>query len=419
MRNSRAKGAVHPPFMRTLLATLLLSALASTARADEKPAEPAPPATETTAPAPESQAAPEPSSESAPEAAPPAEPPLSRPTPAATPAPAASTTAAPEPTPPTPPAQPAPEPASTPTPPAEPPPALPATPATKPEAAPPAAGTADDFYALGEALFEHFASDEIKAEYEFPKRDEWDAFALRLQTALENDSIEELASYEPQTRAAIPVLKKIPGGELYADWLAERLDRIETARLALQTPPSPLARPHPAEVPFYDLWLQRLRNRPVPKRASTLTPELRPLFAAEGIPADLVWLAEVESSFNPEASNPVGAKGLFQLMPATARNLGLRTGMPDERTEPAKSARAAAQLLRRLHKRFGSWPLALAAYNAGEGRVQRLLDKHSAHTYAEIARVLPSETRLYVPKVLATVHLRTGTAPASLPAPGI
>ncbi|HQL22020.1 MAG TPA: lytic transglycosylase domain-containing protein, partial [Opitutaceae bacterium] len=267
--------------------------------------------------------------------------------------------------------------------------------------------------------FEHFASDEIKAEYEFPKRDEWDAFALRLQTALENDSIEELASYEPQTRAAIPVLKKIPGGELYADWLAERLDRIETARLALQTPPSPLARPHPAEVPFYDLWLQRLRNRPVPKRASTLTPELRPLFAAEGIPADLVWLAEVESSFNPEASNPVGAKGLFQLMPATARNLGLRTGMPDERTEPAKSARAAAQLLRRLHKRFGSWPLALAAYNAGEGRVQRLLDKHSAHTYAEIARVLPSETRLYVPKVLATVHLRTGTAPASLPAPGI
>ena len=214
-------------------------------------------------------------------------------------------------------------------------------------------------------------------------------------------------------------MKKIPGGELYADWLAERLDRIETARLALQTPPSPLARPHPAEVPFYDLWLQRLRGRPVPKRASTLTPELRPLFAAEGIPADLVWLAEVESSFNPEASNPVGAKGLFQLMPATARNLGLRTGMPDERTEPAKSARAAAQLLRRLHKRFGSWPLALAAYNAGEGRVQRLLDKHSAHTYAEIARVLPSETRLYVPKVLATVHLRTGTAPASLPAPGI
>jgi len=418
MRNSRAKGAVHPPFMRTLLATLLLSALASTARADEKPAEPAPPATETTAPAPESQAPPHPSSESPPQAAPPAEPPLSRPTPAATPAPAASTTAAPEPTPPTPPAQPAPEPASTPTPPTEPPPAIPPTPATKPEAAPPA-GTADDFYALGEALFEHFASDEIKAEYEFPKRDEWDAFALRLQTALENDSIEELASYEPQTRAAIPVLKKIPGGELYADWLAERLDRIETARLALQTPPSPLARPHPAEVPFYDLWLQRLRNRPVPKRASTLTPELRPLFAAEGIPADLVWLAEVESSFNPEASNPVGAKGLFQLMPATARNLGLRTGMPDERTEPAKSARAAAQLLRRLHKRFGSWPLALAAYNAGEGRVQRLLDKHSAHTYAEIARVLPSETRLYVPKVLATVHLRTGTAPASLPAPGI
>src|SRR5574344_2457476 len=89
MRNSRAKGAVHPPFMRTLLATLLLSALASTARADEKPAEPAPPATETTAPAPELQAAPEPSSESAPEPSSESAPELAPPTPAATPAPAA------------------------------------------------------------------------------------------------------------------------------------------------------------------------------------------------------------------------------------------------------------------------------------------------------------------------------------------
>ena len=163
----------------------------------------------------------------------------------------------------------------------------------------------------------------------------------------------------------------------------------------------------------------RLHGRPAPKRADGLAQELRNQFVAEGVPGDLVWLAEVESSFNPEASNPAGAKGLFQLMPATAKSLGLSTAMPDERTEPVKSARAAAQLLRRLHKRFGSWPLAIAAYNAGEGRVQKLLEKHSAHTYAEIARVLPSETRLYVPKVLATVQLRTGTAPASLPAPGI
>jgi membrane-bound lytic murein transglycosylase D len=135
------------------------------------------------------------------------------------------------------------------------------------------------------------------------------------------------------------------------------------------------------------------------------------------VPEALVWLAEIESSFNPQARSPAGARGLFQLMPETARGLGLDLWPSDQRTDPELSARAAATLLRRLHGRFGTWPLALAAYNAGEGRVSRELKKHASTDYATIAEHLPAETRLYVPKVLATVETRAGISPADLGAP--
>lgn len=93
-------------------------------------------------------------------------------------------------------------------------------------------------------------------------------------------------------------------------------------------------------------------------------------------------------------------------MPATARSLGLSLLPLDERTQPGKNARAAAKLLRTLHARFSTWPLALAAYNAGEGRIARALEKKPDATFADIADTLPAETRMYVPKVLATVAVR-------------
>ena len=143
-------------------------------------------------------------------------------------------------------------------------------------------------------------------------------------------------------------------------------------------------------------------------------PALQAGFAAEGVPPEYAWMAEVESSLDTSARSPSGAKGLFQLMPETARNLGLSTWFPDERTDPAKSAHAAAQLLRELHARFGDWPLALAAYNAGAGRVGRELTARKAKTFAEISAALPVETRLYVPRIYATIALRTGVPPEKL-----
>ncbi|MEO5959023.1 MAG: lytic transglycosylase domain-containing protein, partial [Opitutaceae bacterium] len=179
-----------------------------------------------------------------------------------------------------------------------------------------------------------------------------------------------------------------------------------------QPPPPP-----PSEklrVPHYDVWVARVRDRPLPARAAALMPRLRAAFAAEGIPPELAWLAEAESSLNPNARSPAGAKGLFQLMPATAQSLGLDTLLPDERTDPDKSARAAARYLRLLHGKFGSWPLALAAYNSGEGRVGRALAQRRAKDFAAIADSLPAETRMYVPKVCALVALRTGVTPEKI-----
>jgi membrane-bound lytic murein transglycosylase D len=178
--------------------------------------------------------------------------------------------------------------------------------------------------------------------------------------------------------------------------------------------------PEPADISFVSeesAWRQRIALRPAPSGSAAMIPVLKKAFAAEGVPPEWVWMAEVESSMDPDATSPSGAVGLFQFMPDTARRFGLRTSFGDERTDPRKSARAAARYLKVLHAQFGSWPLVLAAYNAGEGYLSRLLKKHRANSFDEIAVRLPLETQMYVPKVLATVHMREGVDPERLPPP--
>lgn len=287
----------------------------------------------------------------------------------------------------------------------------------------------DALYRQGKQLFDDYAPPEVKREFYFPSKEQWDAFATRLQAALDQNDLGTLAAYEPEARAALKALQLFPDYADYAEWLEERLDYIQAAAIAAKQPGATLPPKPPTlkpgqrppialpDVPYFSLWLARMRPRPVPMRAPPLLPVVREAFAAEGVPAELVWLAEVESTFNPAARSPSGARGLYQFMPVTAKSLGLSTWLPDERTDPAKSARAAARYLRTLHGKFGDWPLALAAYNAGEGRVRRLLDAKKGRTFGAIAPSLPAETRMYVPKVLATVQIRTGVAPGLLAAP--
>jgi membrane-bound lytic murein transglycosylase D len=295
---------------------------------------------------------------------------------------------------------------------------------------PPAAEAAADaeldrLFWVGQQLFERLAPAAVKAQYDFPTKERWDALVAKFKRALEGDSLEELASCAADGRAALSALRIVPGYEDVADWLEQRIDEFEGAQQTI-TPPSPVSppkaparpgRPPPPAfqpVPHYDLWMGRIRNRPAPANAGSLMPKLRAAFAAEGVPPELAWIAEAESSLNASARSPVGARGLFQFMPETAKAMGLSTFMPDERTHPEKSARAAARYLRALHGRFGNWALALAAYNAGEGRVSRTLAKRGAKSFTAIADALPAETRMYVPKVCALIAIRAGVPPEKI-----
>jgi membrane-bound lytic murein transglycosylase D len=206
--------------------------------------------------------------------------------------------------------------------------------------------------------------------------------------------------------------------------LQNRLDYLEVAEELLrrmQRPP-PTRRPAPppaAPTPEAQrsVWDKQLEKRPLPPGAQTYVPRLKPIFTSQGAPPSLVWLAEVESSFNPRARSPAGAAGLFQFMPATARSLGLTLSPEDERLHPEKSGRAAGKYLQYLWRRFGDWRLALAAYNAGETRVANLLSQHRTRSYYTIAPKLPAETQLYVPKIEATLRKRERVSLTSLPLP--
>ena len=132
----------------------------------------------------------------------------------------------------------------------------------------------------------------------------------------------------------------------------------------------------------------------------------------EQVPVGLLAVALVESGFNPLALSRKGARGIWQFMPATAVRYGL-TVQPgnDHRTHPEHSTRAAARYLRFLYNQFGDWKLALAAYNAGEHRVQRIIDRAGIRDFDEMSRrgLLPLETRKYVPAVLAAASRIGGT----------
>ncbi len=126
------------------------------------------------------------------------------------------------------------------------------------------------------------------------------------------------------------------------------------------------------------------------------------------MPAELALLPFVESAFNPQAVSPANASGIWQFMPATAQSFDLRRNMfRDDRRDVLASTRAALDYLGKLHSMFGHWHLALAAYNWGEGNVQKALDRNRSvglpTDYQSLQ--LPQETRHYVPKLLAVRNI--------------
>jgi peptidoglycan lytic transglycosylase D len=124
----------------------------------------------------------------------------------------------------------------------------------------------------------------------------------------------------------------------------------------------------------------------------------------EGVPQDLIYLAQAESGFHPLAVSRVGARGIWQFMGSRAKGYGLQHSMwVDDRQDPEKSTRAAAHHLKDLYAQFGDWYLAMAAYNSGPGTVQAAVKRTGYADFWELYRrnVLPKETRNYVPIILA------------------
>ncbi|HVF90865.1 MAG TPA: transglycosylase SLT domain-containing protein [Blastocatellia bacterium] len=133
------------------------------------------------------------------------------------------------------------------------------------------------------------------------------------------------------------------------------------------------------------------------------------IFKEEGVPTDLVWLAQVESGWNPYAFSSAAAKGIWQFIPATGARFGLAQNYwVDERSSPEKSTRAAARYLKWLANRYqGNWQLALAAYNTGEGNVDSAIRRSGSRDFWRLhgGGYLAQETRNYVPAILAVVTI--------------
>lgn len=138
------------------------------------------------------------------------------------------------------------------------------------------------------------------------------------------------------------------------------------------------------------------------KRANYFLPMVKRVFREEGLPEELSYLAVVESGFNPFATSPANAVGIWQFMPSTAKRFGLRMDdYVDERRDPYKSTVAAAKYLKFLYNTFGSWELAIAGYNCGEKCVQKRTDSVGSYKFSDIKYSLPKETMEYVPRFFA------------------
>jgi len=272
----------------------------------------------------------------------------------------------------------------------------------------------------------------------------WDHFYTQVRAVLQSGTVENAALMLSLVDAACGSLNETPEAQPLVEWLQQKREYFamadammrdawaEPSDIASLGPSLPLIPPYlvpntltyaataaaqqPNLTPTVALvqslvadenrWKKQIHQRQNSLAFHPLVSKLKTVFASEGVPSKWIWIAEVESTFNPKARSPSGAVGLFQLMPDTARRFGLKLFPFDDRLTPEKSARAAAQYLKTLHDQFGSWHLALAAYNAGEGRVLRTLKDRKVSTFAQVSRYLPLETQMYVPRVMATVSLR-------------
>jgi len=157
-------------------------------------------------------------------------------------------------------------------------------------------------------------------------------------------------------------------------------------------------------------WVEYFKGRGRPhmklylSRSSRYLPEMKKVLKSHGLPEDLVYIALIESGFNPKAYSRSRAVGYWQFMQRTGKAYGLEQNYYiDERRDFVRSTEAASMYLKALYNLFGSWYLAIASYNVGENRIKRLVMTYYTRDFWELAKQnrLPKETTNYVPKFLA------------------
>lgn len=169
---------------------------------------------------------------------------------------------------------------------------------------------------------------------------------------------------------------------------------------------------HPSVHSALTLFTGRMRNdiQTFLLRSSRYKNLIDKVLDEHRLPRGLAYLPVIESGYAPTLTSRAGAYGIWQFMPDTAREYGMRVDWwIDERAEAERSTRAAAEFLVDLYREFDDWPLALAAYNAGPGRIRRALEKTGATTFWELHEraAIPKETRGYVPTFFATLIIAT------------
>jgi membrane-bound lytic murein transglycosylase D len=213
-------------------------------------------------------------------------------------------------------------------------------------------------------------------------------------------AVAQTGTFEPQKQQSIPSELKPP---------KEDLAQVD------ETPADDSAEEKPYYIPMVlndsvenHLEYFKTRGKDVFQRwleqSARYIPMMREIFREKSLPEDLVYVAMIESGFNPYAVSWARAVGPWQFMPSTGKLYGLRIDWwVDERKDPIKSTYAAAEHLKDLYNLFGSWPLALASYNAGAGKVQRAVLKSRAEDFWDLkaSRYIRKETKNYIPKYMA------------------
>lgn len=238
-----------------------------------------------------------------------------------------------------------------------------------------------------------------------------------MESPQEDDGIDSnLVPLDPELTASPSDLPNLPPAEGSADSTIEQTE--ETSDKA--APDIPGTASADAQGPLYNIpvvidqtveshihfFNTSIRNRFEQwlLRFNRYRPLVETIFAEFDLPSDLVNLSLVESGFNPYAYSRAKATGPWQFMKGTGQLYGLRIDYyVDERRDPIKSTVAAARYLRDLYDLFGAWPLAMAAYNAGEGKVLRALQKTQAESFSEISKtkLIRPETKQYIPRIMA------------------